>query len=72
VRHPLILSIALAPALAVACGRPSSLAADLVITNANVWTGNALQHVVTIPAAARSKDVLTTVAGGNIVHKRTP
>jgi predicted amidohydrolase YtcJ len=31
------------PALAVGCVRHASLAADLVITNASVWTGNALQ-----------------------------
>jgi predicted amidohydrolase YtcJ len=43
VRHPLILSIALIPALAVGCVRPARLAADLVITNARIWTGDALQ-----------------------------
>jgi len=43
VRHPLILSIALIPALAVGCVRPARLAADLVITNASIWTGDALQ-----------------------------
>ena len=42
-RHPLILSIALIPALAVGCVRPARLAADLVITNARIWTGDALQ-----------------------------
>ena len=42
-RHPLILSIALIPALAVGCVRPARLAADLVITNASIWTGDALQ-----------------------------
>src|SRR5262245_37594567 len=43
VRHPLILSIALMPALAMGCQRPARLAADLVITNASIWTGDALQ-----------------------------
>src|SRR5262245_47084709 len=43
VRHPLILSIALMPALAAGCQRPARLAADLVITNARIWTGDALQ-----------------------------
>jgi hypothetical protein len=43
VRHPLILSIVLIPALAVGCVRPARLAADLVITNARIWTGDALQ-----------------------------
>jgi predicted amidohydrolase YtcJ len=31
------------PALAMGCVRHASLAADLVVTNASVWTGNALQ-----------------------------
>jgi predicted amidohydrolase YtcJ len=31
------------PALAVGCQRPARLAADLVITNASIWTGDALQ-----------------------------
>jgi predicted amidohydrolase YtcJ len=31
------------PALAVGCLRPARLAADLVITNASIWTGDALQ-----------------------------
>lgn len=31
------------PALAVGCLRPARLAADLVITNARIWTGDALQ-----------------------------
>jgi predicted amidohydrolase YtcJ len=31
------------PALAVGCVRPARLAADLVITNASIWTGDALQ-----------------------------
>src|SRR4029453_10097565 len=43
VRHPLILSIALLPAVAVGCLRPARLAADLGITNATVWTGDARQ-----------------------------
>jgi predicted amidohydrolase YtcJ len=43
VRHPLILSIALIPALAGGCVRPARLAADLVITNASIWTGDALR-----------------------------
>jgi predicted amidohydrolase YtcJ len=43
VRHPLILSIALIPTLAVGCVRPVRLAADLVITNASIWTGDALR-----------------------------
>jgi predicted amidohydrolase YtcJ len=43
VRHLLILSTALLGALAAACSRPARAAADLIITRANVWTGNALQ-----------------------------
>src|SRR4029453_1138858 len=43
VRHPLILSIALMAALAVGCQRPARLAADLVLTHARIWTGDALQ-----------------------------
>ena len=31
------------PALAMGCQRPARLAADLVITNASIWTGDALQ-----------------------------
>jgi hypothetical protein len=78
VRHPLILSIALVAAVALGCRRPTRLAADLVITNGQVWTGNVLQpdardDVFAIPAA-RLKDVqvLTTVAGGKVVHQRRP
>jgi len=40
----LVLAIvATASAIALACSRPARLAADLVITNANIWTGNPLQ-----------------------------
>ena len=35
--------LAMASAITLACSRPARLAADLVITRANIWTGNPLQ-----------------------------
>jgi predicted amidohydrolase YtcJ len=35
--------LAMASAVTLACSRPARLAADLVITRANIWTGNSLQ-----------------------------
>src|SRR5436190_1620893 len=46
-RQQSIASVALAAAcLAAGCARPSRAAADLVVTNANVWTGNQSQEAV--------------------------
>jgi len=42
-----VTMLALTSAAGVSCSRPARLAADLVVTHANVWTGNPLQ-----PAAA--------------------
>jgi hypothetical protein len=38
-----LAAVAMACAAAFACSRPARLAADLVITGANIWTGNPLQ-----------------------------
>jgi predicted amidohydrolase YtcJ len=45
-RHVVAMAV-MASAITIACSRPARLAADLVITRANIWTGNPLQ-----PAAA--------------------
>src|SRR3954468_13634425 len=61
--RPIDLPALLAAALSVvgmagACSRPAHPAADLVVTNANVWTGNPLQ-----PQA-----MAVATAGARIVH----
>ena len=42
-----LATLILASAAAIACSRPSHLAADLVVTRANVWTGNRAQPSAT-------------------------
>src|SRR5204862_331490 len=39
-----IAVLTMVAAIASGCSRPSRLAADLVITGANIWTGNPLQR----------------------------
>ena len=65
-RHPLILSIAIAGALAVSCSRPARPAADLVITRANVWTGNPLQPAAN--AIAIVGDRIVDVGGADQIE----
>src|SRR6185295_7283560 len=41
--RPWLVTVATLSALALACSSPPRLAADLVITRANIWTGNPRQ-----------------------------
>jgi predicted amidohydrolase YtcJ len=66
VRHPLILTIAIAGAVAAGCSRPARPAADLVITHANIWTGNPRQPEAN--AIAIVGDRIVTVGGDDEIE----
>ena len=51
----------------VACSRPARLAADLVITRANIWTGNPLQPDAT--AVAIIGDRIVEVGGADEIER---
>jgi len=54
-------------ALAIACSRPARLAADLVITRANIWTGEPLQPGAT--ALAIIGDRVVDVGGADAMER---
>src|SRR5262245_51275195 len=54
-------------ALAAACARPARLAADLVITRANVWTGDPAQPAAT--ALAVIGDRIVDVGGADAMER---
>ena len=53
--------------IAIACSRPSPLAADLVITHANIWTGNPLQPAA--EALAIIADRIVAVGGADEIDR---
>src|SRR5438874_5490997 len=60
-----------AAAIAIGCSRPAGLGADLVITRANVWTGDPRRPAATAVAVIR--DRIVDVGGGDeIEHWRGP
>src|SRR5258708_6683800 len=54
-------------AIAVSCSRPSRLSADLVITRANIWTGDAAQP--TAMAVAIIGDRIVDVGGADAIER---
>jgi hypothetical protein len=61
-----LVTLMLAPAIASACSRPPRLAADLVITRATIWTGNAAQP--TAMAVAIIGDRIVDVGGADAIE----
>ena len=62
-----LAAVVLALAAAIACSRPPRLAADLVITRANVWTGNPAQPSAT--AVAVIGDRIVDVGGPDEIER---
>ena len=62
-----LATLAMASAVTLACSRPARLAADLVITRANIWTGNSLQPDAT--AVAIIGDRIVDVGGADDIER---
>jgi predicted amidohydrolase YtcJ len=65
-RHVTAIAV-MASAITVACSRPARLAADLVITHANIWTGNPLQPAAN--AVAIIGDRIVEVGGDDEIER---
>lgn len=62
-----LATLAMASAVTLACSRPARLTADLVITRANIWTGNPLQSDAM--AVAIIGDRIVDVGGADEVER---
>ena len=62
-----LATLTVTSAIAIACSRPPRLAADLVITRANIWTGNSAQP--TAMAVAVIGDRIVDVGGADEIER---